>query len=152
MNQNEREGQSMGRTTGASGQDAEDQQDRTIEGQESEPGTRYTGQGDTTVGGGTGGTGGTGGSQAGGGWQGGGHGGDSLPQGETNVAGGTNVGGGTSGESSGRSPQGPYGDQAGTGSGPEADAANEEMDESQWQGNRFSQGGSLGNTGGGSNS
>ena len=38
MNQNEREGQSAGRTTGDSGTDAEHQQHRTIEGQDSHPG------------------------------------------------------------------------------------------------------------------
>ena len=55
---NKQEGQSSGRTTGASGEQAEQQQ-RTIAGQESDPGKvwqesdqrRYTGHGDTSVGG-----------------------------------------------------------------------------------------------------
>lgn len=95
------EGQSAGRTTGASSEQAQ-QQRQTIEGQESEPGkvwqesdrSQYTGHGDTNVGG-------------------------SDPRG---------------------------GDQG-------RDAAedrpeNEVVDETQWQGNRFGQGGLGGNQGG----
>ena len=88
MDQNDREGQGIGRTTGASGEDAEEQQQRTIEGQESQPGKA---------------------------WQ--------------------------------ESDKGQFGGQSGS------DEPNEQADESQWQGNRFSQGGSIGNDPtGGSNS
>ena len=108
MNQNEREGQSMGRTTGASSEQAEEQQNRTIEGQDTEPGnawqesdkSQYTGHGDTNVGG-------------------------SDPRGGSNP----DVVHDTKDEQ------------------PE----NLEIDETQWQGNRFGQGGFGGNQGGGSN-
>lgn len=125
------EGQSAGRTTGASGEQAEQQQ-RTIEGQDTEPGkvwqegdkAQYTGQGDTTT-------------QA--------------------------VGAGTGGESSGGSPQGSYASHENTnvggsdprgGSDPDVrrdtkdeQPENADIDESQWQGNRFGQGG-FGSQGG----
>jgi hypothetical protein len=110
----QREGQSTGRTTGASGQQAEQQQNRTIEGQESQPGkvwqesdqgqytdkSQYTGQGDTRVGGSDPGKG---------------------PTGEGGLRGGFDE--------------------------PKEQPENEPIDESQWQGNRFGQGG-FGNQGG----
>lgn len=123
MNQNEREGQSTGRTTGQSGIDAESEQNRTIEGQESDPGRvwqdsekgqgrgqgqgQYTGQGDTSTG-----VGGSGGQP------------DS---------------------------RGGYNDTRGSSSEDVSEEVNQQMDESQWQGSRFSQGGSTGNNQGGSN-
>ena len=87
MNQNEREGQSTGRTTGDSGKQAEQQQNRTIEGQDS--------------------------------------------QRDAGIRGGFD----------------PSRTDTGTGQGPDDRPENEQMDESQWQGSRFSQGGS-GNSGG----
>jgi hypothetical protein len=126
VNQNEREGQSTGRTTGASGEDAERQQERTIEGQESQPGkvwqesdrSQYTGQGDDGSAGDT--SGGTGGMSSGG-----------TPQGQYRNQADASVGG--------SDPRG--GDK-------EELPENEQIDESQWQGNRFSQGGGIGNQGG----
>ena len=165
MNQNEREGQSIGRTTGASGEDAEQQQNRAIEGQDSEPGKAwqesdkgpYTGQGDRSTedsgrgsGGGSGSPGGAGGADTGLGAQ----------TGQS----GSGVGGGTAGESSGGNPQGSYAGYGNTnvggsdpsgGSDPDVrhdtkdeQPENAEIDESQWQGNRFSQGGGIGDQGG----
>jgi hypothetical protein len=168
VNQNEREGKSMGRTTGASGQDAEQQQNRTIENQESEPGKVWqesdqTAQGSYSGQGGAGGAGtdvggGTGGKSSGG-----------TPQGSYQDKSGTNVGGsdpgaggGTSGQSGmGGAASGTHGNDP-TGQGglrggfsdtrdDDAERVNEQMDESQWQGSRFSQGGSQGNNPGGSN-
>jgi hypothetical protein len=94
----QREGQGMGRTTGASSEQRE-QQRRTIEGQESQPGkvwqesdkSQYTGHGDTNVGG-------------------------SDPRG---------------------------------GDTDRAERVNEQLDETQWQGNRFGQGGFGGQGGSG---
>jgi hypothetical protein len=108
MNKSDREGQSAGRTTGASGNMAEEQQDRTIEGQDSQPGkvwqesdkSRYTGQGDQTTG------------------QGG-------------------IRGGYDDTRGGAADMAPRGDMDRT----KTDEVNEEIDESQWQGNRFGQGG-----------
>jgi hypothetical protein len=100
VNQNEREGQSMGRTTGASGEDAEQQQNRAIEGQEGTTGQKAgngqsTGQGDTSAG-------------STGGWTGG--------SADTEGA-GYGAGRGTGGESSGRNPQGSYSGQGDSGAG-----------------------------------
>ena len=110
MNQNEKEGQSAGRTTGASGTQAEQQQDRTIEGQESQPGkiwqesdqAKYTGEGDTRTG-------------------------SNRDQ------------GGDAGIRGGFDETRSADDQS--------EQVNEQMDESQWQGSRFSSGGSTGQGG-----
>ena len=124
MNQNEKEGQSAGRTTGESGINAEQQQHRTIEGQESQPGKVWQEQ--------------------------------DQRYGSESGQSGSGVRGGTGGESSGRNPQGQYsghGDTNVGGSDPDVrrdtkdeQPENEQLDEGQWQGNRFGQGG-FGNQG-----
>jgi hypothetical protein len=100
VNQNEKEGQSAGRTTGASGTKAEHQQDRTIEGQESQPGKIWQ-ESDQGQPGGKGG--------------------------DAGIRGGFDE---TRGSAEDQSEQ-----------------VNEQMDESQWQGSRFSSGGSTGQGG-----
>jgi hypothetical protein len=140
---NEREeGQSIGRTTGASGEQAEEQQNRTIDAQD-QPGkvwqesdkSQYTGQGDTWTGG------------------------ESSAKGGDRGATGQGMGTGTGGESSGGNPQGSYAGHGNTnvgGTDPDVrkdtkdeQPENEQIDETQWQGNRFGQGGfgSQGRTG-----
>jgi hypothetical protein len=142
---NKEEGQSMGRTTGASGEQAE-QQRKTIEGQDAQPGkiwqesdkSQYTGHGDTNVG-----------SDP--------RGGESGAKGGDRGATGQGMGAGTGGESSGANPQGSYAGHGNTnvgGSDPDVrhdtkdeQPENEQIDETQWQGNRFGQGGTGGSNG-----
>ena len=168
VNQNEKEGQSSGRTTGATGNQAEQQQKRTIEGQDSDPGKvwqdsdkgqgQYTGQG-TAAQGGSGQSGMSGQGMSGQGTTQGG----SSSQGQYTGEGDTRVGGsdpghGTSGH--GTSGQGTYG-QGGSGSdagirggfndtrgSSSEDASDESTDRAgQGWGTSSDEGGSQGNSG-----